>query len=417
MTKKYLLSNGITVIEDPINEAESFTLLVMVRTGSRNETGGNLGISHFLEHMAFKGTKSFPTPMILAKELDSLGAVNNAFTSKEYTGYYVRGGKRVFERAVKIMAEITTAPIIIDEEVNKERGTIIEEINMYEDDPRSKIYDYFEEALFEDKLLSQEIIGNKETVGKQTAKDILAYREKYYTAGNMVISVAGFIPEGLKVSLEKYFSMVRGSKLEYLKPIIEKKKRINLSYKETQQTHLALGFIGVEFTSEKRDVAKILSVICGGNMSSRMFSEVREKRGLAYYVSTLSDNMFDAGTFFTIAGINNEKVYEAVELIKNIYKGIPGKITTDELRRSKEFMIGMITLRSEESDQRANQNALRNIYATELESLDQRVKSIEKISLKQVNDLANEIINIDKICFAAIGPFKDNDKFAKILEK
>ncbi|MEI6267129.1 MAG: pitrilysin family protein [bacterium] len=417
MTKKYLLSNGIAVIEDPIKEAESFTLLVMVRTGSRNETGGNHGISHFLEHMAFKGTKSFPTPMLLAKELDSLGAVYNAFTSKEYTGYYIRGAKRVFDRSLSIISEMTTAPIILEDEVNKERGTIIEEINMYEDDPRSKIYDYFEESLFEDKLIAQEVIGNKTTVGKQTAKDMLAYRETYYTAGNMVISVAGFIPEGLKDSLEKYFSIVRGSKLEYLKPVLEKKKRINLMYKETQQTHLALGFTGVDFTSGQRDVAKLLSVVCGGNMSSRMFSEVREKRGLAYYVSTISDNMFDAGTFFTIAGINNEKVFEAVELIKSIYLRVPGRITADELNRGKEFMVGMITLRNEDSEQRANQNALRSIYATELESLDQRVKSIEKITLKEINDFAADIINIDKICFAAIGPFKDNDKFAKILDK
>ena len=415
--QKYQLNNGITVIEDPIIEAESFTFLVMIRTGSRNELNKNWGISHFLEHMAFKGTKSFPTPMLLAKELDSLGAVYNAFTSKEYTGYYVRGGKRVFARALKIISEMTTAPIILDEEVNKERGTIIEEINMYEDDPRSKIYDYFEESLFEDKLVSQEIIGNKETVGHQSAADIISYREKYYTAGNMIISISGYVPEGLGGKLEKHFFTMKGKKIDYLKPILEEKKRINLCYKETQQTHLALGFRGVSFLSKNRDKAKLLSVICGGNMSSRMFSEVREKRGLAYYVSTISDNMLDVGSFFTLAGINNEKVFEAVELIKKVFIGVPGTITENELRRAKDFMIGMITLRNEDGEQRANQNAIREIYGVGAETLKERVTAIEEITLKGINSLAAELINVDNLCFAAIGPFKDSEKFAKILSQ
>ena len=283
--QKYKLNNGATVVEDRMAEAQSFTLLVMFKTGSRNETDEIWGISHFLEHMVFKGTKSFPAPDILAKELDSLGAMYNAFTSKEHTGYYIKGSKRVFDRALGLISELTTSPIISDEEAEKERGAIIEELNMYEDDPRRKIYDYFEESLYADKCTSQVIVGTKESLAGINAGKIREYRSKHYLAGNMVIAISGYVPENFKELAAAAFDLPLGD-TKYLDPVVRPRERINLCYKETQQTHLAIGFPGVDYNSPSRVVTKVLAMILGGNMSSKMFSEIREKRGLAYYVKT-----------------------------------------------------------------------------------------------------------------------------------
>jgi predicted Zn-dependent peptidase len=415
--QKYKLSNGITVVEDKVADSQSFTLMVMFRTGSRNETPEIWGISHFLEHMAFKGTKSYPNASILAKELDSLGAMYNAFTGKEYTGYYIKGSKKVFDRTLKIMSEMTTAPIILDEEVDRERGTIIEEINMNEDDPKRKIYDVFENSIYDNRQISQDIIGSIDSVSKITAKDIIKYREKYYKAGNAIISIAGYIPDKASELFEKAFELMEKGETSFLPSIHEDNKRIYLEYKDTQQTHLAIGFPGVQFDSNERDAAQLLGVLLGGPMSSRMFSEVREKRGLAYYVNTYSDNMADTGSFVTFSGVNNEKTLEAVEIIVDVYKSVLRDIPEEELRRNKDYVIGIITLRDEDSENRSHSNALSTNYGQDARTLEERITAIEKITTEDLLKLARKIIDMNKVCLALIGPFKDESKFAKILEK
>ena len=414
--QKYKLTNGITVVEDKVADSQSFTLMIMFRTGSRNETENIWGISHFLEHMAFKGTKTYPSAFLLAKELDSLGAVYNAFTSKEHTAYYIKGSKNVFDKALSIFAEMTTDPVIIDEEVDKERGTIIEELNMYEDDPRSKLGDYFEQALYADKQVSQDIIGTKKSLAGIHAREIIEYRDKFYISGNTVISVAGYVPDSLKDSLESYFDQLSEGKNDYLGAVLEKKKPINLLFKETQQTHLAIGFPGFRYADEQRPAASVLSVILGGNMSSRMFSEVREKRGLAYYVRTHNDGMFDGGSFATVAGVNNEKVYDAVKVIKDVYVSALTKVESDELRRAKDFMIGMTTLSFENSENRSESAATSIMYGEKPKTLSEIIALIEKVTADEVLTVAGNIIDFDLVCLALIGPYQDETKFAKILE-
>jgi len=414
--KKHKLDSGLTIISDPIADSQSFTLLVMFRTGSRNETKNIWGISHFLEHMAFKGTKSYPTPEKLVKYLDSLGSMYNAFTSKEHTGFYIKGSKKVFDKALGILAEMTTDPVVKDEEVNKERGTIIEELNMYEDDPRRKIYDYFEECIYDNEQISQDIIGTKKSLAEIHAKQIIDYRQKYYTAGNAVVSVAGYIPSGLSAKVEKAFLGLAGPKVSYLGAKPRLTKKINLKYKETQQTHLALGFPGVRVLDKDREAASILALIFGGNMSSLMFGEVREKRGLAYYVTTYSDNMDDNGCFVTFAGVNNEKITEAVRVIKSVYDNILGKLTEQELQRAKDYMTGILTLKYEASDSRSESNATSYLYGKELTTLAEKIKIIEAVTLASVQSVAKKLIDSNKICLSLIGPFKEEAVFEKILK-
>lgn len=413
--KKYALSNEITVIEDSITDAQSFTIFVMFRTGSRNETPEIWGISHFLEHMAFKGTKSYPDAASLAKKLDSLGAIYNAFTSKEHTGYYIKASKNVQGEAIKIIAEMTTDPIVLDSEVDKERGTIIEELNMYEDDPRRKISDFFEQSIYENKQISQDIVGSKESLAGIHAKEIIEYREKYYRSGNAVITVSGYIPENLNSLLESAFAPMATGKTENLSAVLEPKKPVNLYYKETQQTHMAIGFPGLDIHSDEVAVARVLATILGGNMSSRMFSEVREKRGLAYYVKTYADSMDDAGCLVTFAGVNNEKALEAVKIICDVYDGAKLEVPAEELRKTKDYAIGMMTLAYEDSEQRSESNATAELYGEEAKTLEQKIAEVEAVTAEQVVSLANRLFDDKKICVAVIGPFKNEADFAKII--
>jgi len=412
---KYTLSNGITVIEDPITDAQSFTILVMIGTGSRNETPDIWGISHFFEHMAFKGTPTYPSAELLSKELDSLGAMYNAFTGKEYTGYYIKGSKKVLSRAINIISEMTLSPILLDTEVDKERGTIIEELNMSEDDPRRKIYDYFEECIYENRQISQEIIGSKESLSGIHATEIQAYHDKYYLAGNTVITVSGHIPEDLAVQLETSFGSIPEGNCTNLPETKETRKQINLCTKPTQQTHMAIGFPGLDVHSEDRDVATVLATLLGGNMSSRMFSEVREQRGLAYYVKTYSDNMADAGCFVTFAGVNNEKALEAARVILEVYRGVKKELTAAELRRNKDYIIGIMTLSYEDSEHRSETNAVTETYGLDYRSLDDKIAAVEAVTVEQVQAMATRLFDESRLCLALIGPYEDESKFAKIL--
>ncbi len=415
MLNKYNLENGTQIIEDSMPEAQSFTILVMFKTGSRNETEDIWGISHFLEHMVFKGTRTFPAPDVLAKELDSLGAMYNAFTSKEHTGYYIKGSKRIFDRALSLISEMTTSPIISEEEVNKERGTIIEELNMYEDDPRRKIYDYFEESLYQDKYVSQVIVGSKESLAGINAEAIKLYRDKYYRSGNMVIAISGFVPENFRDLALKYFGVPDGE-TSYMPPKLEGRSRINLCYKDTQQTHLAIGFPGLDYSHQDRSIAKVLSVILGGNMSSRMFSEVREKRGLAYYVKTYSDNMDDNGCLVTFSGVNNDKVYEAVEVILGVYESVVDQITSEELKRAQDYIVGMLTLQYEDSEYRSETNAAFLLYGIKPQTLEERIAEVESITIDDIKRVAKNLICKDRLTLALIGPFKETKEFDKILQ-
>lgn len=415
--EKKLLPNGVTVIKDQIKDAKSFTLLVMFRTGSRNETKDIWGISHFLEHMAFKGTVSFPSPELLAKELDSLGAMHNAFTSKEYTGYYIKGSKIVFDRALQIISEMTTAPIILDTEVDKERGTIIEEINMYEDDPRRKLGDYFENDIYDDEQVAQDIVGTAVSLQGIHAKELINYRDKYYTAGNAIVSISGYVPDDFDKKVDLSFDSIKSGREEFLPKVTKSTKTINIYNKKTQQTHLALGFPGIGELDSDNVAVKVLSVVLGANMSSRMFNEVRVKRGLAYFVQTFSDNMHETGSFATFAGLNNDKVYDALRVMKDVYLSVLERVPKEELRRAKDYIEGIITLQYEDSEYRSESLALEEIYGEELKSLDDKLAEVEAVTVEDILRVAKRLIDFDKVCLSLIGPFKEEVEFAKILQE
>lgn len=284
------LKNNIRVVANPVKDSNSITIFFMIKTGSRNETNDIRGISHFLEHMVFKGTKKRPSALILTKEIEGLGAQLNAFTSKEYTVFYLKTIKSNFEKSVEIISDYVFNPLMKSEDIDMERGVILEEMKRYIENPRFYIDDLFEQTFFDEKRLSREVLGSKEIIKKVKRQDFLNYQNKYYHSGNTVVSLAGNMPDNYLEVLERELSGVRKSdETDWDSEPSGKRKnknKIKLLNKDIEQTYFILGYPGLKYADEDFLPLSLLGNILGGGMSARLFQEVREKRGLAYEVSS-----------------------------------------------------------------------------------------------------------------------------------
>jgi predicted Zn-dependent peptidase len=419
MIERHTLDNGLRIVAQKIPGSFATSILVMIKTGSRNETPEIHGISHFLEHMNFKGTEKRPTYQDIAKEVDSMGAENNAFTGKEYTAFYLKSDKKHFEKSLDILSDITFCSTLPEEELEKEKGTIIEEINMYEDTPMYLAPDLFEQILFENIQLSQNILGEKQTVKGISAEVMREYRDKYYNPGNAIISCVGSLPDKYTELIGKYFGQLSGKKEDY---IVSKRdnqayqRSINIKNKKTEQSHIVFGVEAYDINSQKKYALKILSIILGGNSSSRLHEEIREKRGLAYYVHSFTEENFDSGVFGVRAGLNTEKTEEAIKIIRDELLNSKNNIKEDDILRAKEYIRGAAALAEEDSMSIANRLATEDILGGKALPIEERLKLYEKVSLDDVKSVAKEIFKPEKIKLAVIGPYENEDKFVKILK-
>ena len=326
------LKNGLRLVTLNLPQSQSVTALLMVKVGSRYENDKLAGLSHFLEHMPAKGTKKYPTAQDLAVTIDSVGAEYNAFTSKEYTGFYVKSASSHLELALDILSQLVFHPLLPAQEIEKEKGVIIEEINMYNDHPMAKVGSEFEKLIYPNSNLGRQIIGFKKTVKSFKRKDFLDYKTKWYKPDRMVLGIVGGTNKvkssKLKVQslIKKYFSF-RHSALdaESIKNLtfIQQKPQLKVKYKKTEQAHLCLGVRAFPQGHQDRYVMAVLTIILGGNMSSRLFSEVREKRGLAYYIKSDISTYFDNGYLVSQAGVDIKKAEEAIKVILEEYRKIP----------------------------------------------------------------------------------------------
>src|SRR5579872_4068298 len=320
--QKEVLSNGLRVLIIPMPSFESATVMVMVGAGSRYETKENNGISHFLEHMAFKGTKKRPTAMDIAGLIDGIGGEFNAFTSKETTGYYIKASAANIELSLDLLSDMLQNSKLDEAEINKEKGVILEEINLYEDTPMRNIGDIYERLLYGNTPLGWDIVGEKDVIKKITRNDFTVYMNSLYSPSNMTVVVAGGVTnQSVLPLIQKYFaSMPSFLPLEYQKQSVNQSQNaVYLKKKETEQSHLALGMHTVPLEHPQRYPLAVLSAILGGGMSSRLFLEVREKRGLAYYVRSHSDHYQDVGSFVTTAGVDSSRIDDAIKVIKDEY--------------------------------------------------------------------------------------------------
>lgn len=395
------------------------TALVMVGAGSRYETRKNNGISHFLEHMFFKGTHKRPNAIDISSLIDGVGGEFNAFTSKEYTGYYVKAAKENLNLVLDLITDMLRNSLLKKEEIDKEKGVIIEEINLYEDMPHRKIGDIYESVLYGDHPLGWEITGPRETIKAIKRDDFVSYMNTFYHPNNMVISLAGNINE--KSALEtitKLTSDMVKAKVPGYKPIkiVQKSPNLKLEFKDTDQGHLALGVTTFEQTNPKRYIASVLNTILGGGMSSRLFINVREKRGLAYYIHSGTEGYLDTGSLAVQAGIQLKSVEEAVKVIMEQLNEMKTTVTDAEMKKAKDFIRGKLYLELEDTRNVATTFGSQQLLEGKTRTPEFIMEQIDKVTKDQVTDLAKEIFVNDRLNFAIIGPFKEEEKFKKLLK-
>ncbi len=412
--------SGLRLISIPMEGTRTATVLVLVGTGSKYETKNINGISHFLEHMMFKGTTKRPDKMDIAKELDGIGAQYNAFTGKEYTGYYAKASMDKLDTIMDVVFDIFLNSKLAQEDIDTERGVIVEELNMYRDMPQRYVGDLFEKLLYGDQPAGWEIVGEKETVMSLEREQFVNYFNSHYIAKNTIIAVAGNVdPEIVKKKANEYFSTIRDGNLVTKLPVVEKQSgpALLVHYKKTDQTHFHLGFRSCNMFDNRKYALGVLGTVLGGGMSSRLFEEVRDKRGLAYYIGADNDTATDAGYFMVRAGVNNKKVYEAIKVVMDEIRKIKdGGITAEEFQRAKDNISGSMALGLEHSDAVANAYAGPILFENKVLTPEEELGKIKKVTLEEVHQVAQEIFDDKKLNLALIGPFKDPEPFKNILK-
>jgi len=414
------LKNGLRLITVPMKSVESMTVMIGVGAGSRYETKGTNGLSHFLEHMLFKGTKKRPTTLDISSTLDSIGAEFSGGTEKEWTIYYVKANTAYQNLAFDILADMVLNSKLEEEEIERERGVIIEELNMYEDTPIQKISEVFESLLYSPTPLSWYVGGLKENIRAIKRDDFLEYQKRLYFASNMVIVKAGKVDEKEALSLtEKYFGKLKFQEKEKFQPAIylkQKAPRVRLRSKKTNQSHFCLGFRGYPNSHPDHYVLSVLAIILGGSMSSRMFIQVRERRGLAYYIQTSKDFYLDTGYLVTQAGVDVNKIDEAIKVILNEYwQIVEKKVDLKELNKAKEFLKGRLILALEHSDAVAEKYALQALLEKKIKDPQEIIETVDKITSEDIQRVAKDIFAPEKLNLAIIGPYNDEERFLKLL--
>ncbi len=396
------------------------TVLVLVEAGSKYETKKINGISHFLEHMCFKGTVKRPKAIDISKELDALGSQYNAFTGQEYTGYYAKSDARHFKQIFDVVSDIYLNSTFPEAEMQKEKGVIIEEINMYEDMPNRHVQDLFMELLYGNQPAGWNIAGEKKNILKMKRDDFVNYKKAHYLPEATLLVVAGQVTEkDVMKEVEKVFGNIpRGKKSKKLKvKEAQKKPEVLVKFKKTDQTHFVLGVRSFDLFNKKNPVLSVLGGVLGGGMSSRLFQKLREEMGVGYYVRAYNDVYTDHGVFQVSAGVDNKRINEVIEAVLEECRKLKNDLVSeDELGKVKECLIGNMKLSLESSDDIANFYGGQELLKREIHLAEEKANEIRKVTAIQIKDLANKIFKNEILNLALIGPFKEKAKFSKILK-
>lgn len=416
------LANGLRVLAIPLHDTKAVTVFVFAKVGSRHETRNTNGISHFIEHLMFKGTKKRPTTLAISRLLDGVGAAYNAFTSKDWTGYYVKMNYEHTDLALDVVSDMLQHSLFKPAEIERERGVIIEEINMYDDNPVMTIEDIFEAAVFGDHHpLGWNIAGPRSVIRKVSRTTLLKYRDRYYHAKNMLIVIAGRLPATLNRDIQSHFKSVRSLRsTPKAKPYRAgaATHTIQLKYKEVEQVQLAVGTKAYKYTDKRLPAATVLATLLGGNMSSRLFIQVRERRGLAYSVRASVSPYEDTGSFMVQAGLEKNRVPEALKVIlAELTKLKTMKVGPAELKRTKEFLRGKTILELEDSDSIASWYGRQGLFYKRIQTPEQALAKLAKVTAADVQAIAKELFKPAAMRLAVIGPFKDPEQFRSILRR
>ena len=417
MYKKIQFRNKARLIEVPFKDTKAVTIFFLFGVGSRYESLDINGVSHFIEHLMFKGTKKRPTTLDISKELDRVGAEFNAMTSKDYTGYYIKINYEKVGLAIDVLSDMILNSKFDKEEIDRERGVIVEEINMYNDNPLLYIESLFEEAVFAGNPLSREISGPAEVIRKITREKIVAYRDKFYRADNVVVALAGRIDNKIRKLVEEKFinklPVDKGKKEKFSKfDLKQKSPRIKIQYKDSKQVQLALGFPTFGYNDRRVYALHLLSIILGGNMSSRLFVSIRERRGLAYFVRCYPNYFQDTGNIVIQSGLDINRLEEAIKVIIDELKAIKKTgATAKELADAKEFLRGKIILNLEDSSNLAEYYAKQEILTDKIYTPEEKMMMYQKVTIRDIQNIAKEFFVKNRLNLALIGPFRSAKKF------
>ena len=418
---KTTLKNGLRIITVPMKDNATVTVMSLVEAGSNYETKDKNGISHFLEHMCFKGTEKRPSSSMINIELDSLGSQSNAFTGNEYTGYWAKAHHSKTEKILDIISDIYLNSEFPEGELEKEKGVIIEEINMYEDLPRMKVGEIFEELLYGDQPAGRPVIGPKENIKKMTREDFVKYHKDHYVAKATTVVVAGKINEKKVIAqISKLFANVSNGKKGKIEKVTEeqKKPKAKIFFKETDQTHLIIGFRAFDRYDKRNTALSLLSTILGGGMSSRLFQKMREELGICYYVRSGKNTYTTHGNFAISAGVSNARVKEAIGgIVEEVRKIADELIPENEIRKAKDYLIGTMFLGLESSDSLADFYGFQELlHDKKIQTPDDIVKKVEKITASDIRKVAKEVLKNENFNLAMVGPFKDAGEFSPLLK-
>jgi len=417
--KKTTLLNGLRIITVPVKNSPAVTVLVVVETGSNYETKTENGLSHFLEHMCFKGTTNRPGVTDIVRELDGLGAQNNAFTLNELTGYYAKAANKHFSKLIEIVSDLYLNPTLKAEDLDKEKGVILEEINMYEDLPQRKIWDVLAKLMYGDIPAGRSILGTRENIKKFKHGDFRDYRNKHYVASKTIILVAGDVNEQtvLKEVKKNFKNISKYKKLS--KSAVKEKQglpRFIVHKKKTDQTHMAMAFRAYSARDERIPAISVLAEILGKGASSRLFTKLREEMGACYYVSAGYHEYTDHGVFTISTGINVLRTKEVTEVIlKECLKLTKDLVSDDELKKAKEHYIGHLYLGLETTDSMAEFYADQEITTSKLKTPQELEKEIRRVTAKDVMNVAKDIFRNDKLNLAIVGDVARQSEVKKAL--
>jgi len=415
--ERHVLDNGLRVLTANLDHAQSVTCMVMLAAGSRYETAETNGIAHFSEHMFFKGTERRPSARLIAGEIDSIGGEFNAFTGKEYTGYYVKCAAEHRDVALDVLVDMLRNSRFDPAEIEREKGVIVEEMNMYFDTPRDYIGGVYEDLLYGDQPLGWDIIGRKETVRGAERATFLSYLEHWYKPSRMVLGLAGRIgDDALERAQELLGDLAPGDTGEPEPVEPHANGRVKVFTKQSDQAHICLGVPSYPLEHPDRYPLQLLSTVLGGGMSSRLFTEVRERRGLAYYVFGINHSYTDAGSLYTQAGVDINRIDEAVTTIAGELRTIAAEpVPADELEKARSFAKGRFVLQLESPQGLIVYGLRKEVLEGRAPDPEEILAALDAVTVEDVQRVAQDVIADERLRLALIGPFDDAAHFDALL--
>lgn len=410
--------NGLRVVSCTMPHMKSISISVEVGVGSRYETPRLAGASHFLEHMLFKGTADMPDPSDINELIESGGGVLNASTEYEVTSYWCRVALPYFRESLQLIIDLLRNSLLEPEDIEKERMVIIEELNMINDQPTSKVESLIDEMLWPDNPMGRDIGGTKESVNKIDRDDLVTYYRKHYSASNIVIAVAGNVSHSEVVNLVddlcRNWDAGDSQELFPASPV-QSNPQVRLQSKRTEQSHLAISLRGLSVYDPDRYIIDLISVILGGSMSSRLFVEVREKRGLAYDIQSGVSHYCDSGIFTITAGVDSKRLLESIDIILNQIAGLKEFLPEEELEKSKKFLTGRLMLSQEDTRSLASFMGNQMLVFGKVKNIEEIIAQINSVTAEDVLRIANNIFKKDRLNLAVVGPNRSQGKLEALL--